>query len=415
MKNDILNARLTQLKGDMSAIQAAADAAGRSLTTEEAADFDAKLASFQDTEKEIARRESLEAVEAKLAAPRERPVVESIRQVSASSANHGFRHQAEYFTAVRNAAFGRVDPRLVQAAVTTYGGEQVGPDGGFAVPPDFRGGIQQAWDKDENLSQHFSAIQTSSNLLVLPFDETSPHASGGITGAWTDEAGTSTPTKPSIKQVNVNLKKVQALVHLSDEMISDAAFIASYVPEKMGQKLSSLISDAIYNGDGNGKPIGMMASPARVSVTRETGGTVTAKDVTTAVSRLRPGGFANSFWLVHSSVLPKLWTMVVGQIPVYVPNFAVSPYGQLLGRPVFVTEYAQTVGTSGDVMLVNPSGYAYAVKSDGVQTAATIAFAFDQGLQSFRATVRVGGVPMLSAAIGRKNGSDTLTDFVTIS
>ena len=87
---------------------------------------------------------------------------------------------------------------------------------------------------------------------------------------------------------------------------------------------------------------------------------------------------------------------------------------------MYVTEYctdltAATASPSGDILLVNPEGYVCAVKSSGVTTAATIAFAFDQGLQSFRATVRVGGQGILSAAIARKSGSATLSDFVGLS
>jgi hypothetical protein len=84
-----------------------------------------------------------------------------------------------------------------------------------------------------------------------------------------------------------------------------------------------------------------------------------------------------------------------------------------------VSEYCMdltdaSAGT-GEILLINPDGYALAVKSEGVQTATTIGFAFDQGLQSFRATMRVGGTPLLSAAIARANGTETLSDFVKLA
>ncbi|MEI6225514.1 MAG: phage major capsid protein [Deltaproteobacteria bacterium] len=414
---DALRQRLEVIQKDMEAIQAASTAAGKTVLDEtEAASFDAKLKEFGDIESQIKREESLGEISNKLAAPQPKPRIEVVEPIyKPTNKNGGFKHFAEFLGAVRNAAFGRADPRLVSNAVTTYGGDNFGADGGFAVPPDFRAGIEQAWASDENLARLFNPIITNSNVVTLVTDETTPHASSGIQGSWTDEAGTSSPTKPVLKQINITLRKVQALVHLSDEILADASAIQSYVSVKMGAKLASLVSDSIVNGDGNGKPQGIMNSPAKVAFTRTTASKVKAEDVTGMVARLRPGSFGKSFWLVHSSVLPQLWTMLLGNMPVYAMNYKDSPFGTLLGRPIYVSEYCQVLGTSGDCILVNPEGYAFAQKAEGVQQAATIGFAFDQGLNSFRATLRCGGTPLLSGAIARKNGSDTLSDFVVIS
>jgi HK97 family phage major capsid protein len=183
----------------------------------------------------------------------------------------------------------------------------------------------------------------------------------------------------------------------------------------MGAKLASLVSDSIVNGNGNGKPVGLLSAPAKVNFTRTTASKVKAEDVTGMVARLRPGSFGKSFWLLHSSVYPQLQQMLLGTIPVWQNNYQQSPYGTLLGRPIFVSEYCQTLGTTGDILLVNPDGYFTATKGSGVEMASTIAFAFDQGLQTFRATMRWGATPLLSAAITRKNGSDTLSDVIALS
>jgi HK97 family phage major capsid protein len=109
-----------------------------------------------------------------------------------------------------------------------------------------------------------------------------------------------------------------------------------------------------------------------------------------------------------------VWTLTLGQMPIFVSDFRQSPYGTILGRPVYVSEFCQDYNTDGDVMLVSPDGYALAVKSGGVMTAASIHFAFDQNLESFRATMRVGGTPLAQAATSRKNGSTTLSHIITL-
>jgi HK97 family phage major capsid protein len=436
---EILRTKLSQLHGDSKAIEAAAAAQGRAeFTTEEQTKLSELHAAFQATEAQIALHERNAQIEASASAPQASKTAPSpvgpttstpafagarVQAISATHANHGFtRGFGEYLNAVKKASFGQLDPRLMNA-VTTYGGEGVGADGGFAVPPDMRSAIIQAWGEDENLMQHFPQIQTSSNQVTLVSDETTPHSTGGITGAWRDEAATITPTKPVLKQVTVALRAVSALVHLTDEVIEDSPVIASYVAKKMGQKLSALVSDAILNGNGLVKPLGIASSPALVSVTRTTANKVKADDIGNMVARLRPGSFGRSFWLMNSSVLPQIWTMTLGgtaaSTPVYATNFKDSPYGTLFGRPIYVSEYCMDLTdaghVSGDIYLINPEGYALAVKSSGLQTATSIHAAFDQAMQSFRATVRVGGTPFLSGAIARANGTETLSDFVRLS
>ena len=432
---ELLRTKLASITADAKAIEASAAAAGRAeFTTDETTKLGELHAAFQATEAQIALHERNAQIEASAAVPQPTktqpaPVAAQsaarVQAVSATHQNHGFtRGIGEFFAAVKMAAMGRVDQRLLNA-VTTYGGENIGPDGGFAVPPDYRAAITEAWGDDDNLINLFSPISTSSNILTLVTDETTPWSSSGITGAWTDEAGTITATKPVLKQVNIPLRKVASLVHLSDEMTEDSPAIASYIAKKMGQKLASLVSQAIVSGDGVGKPQGLTNAPSYVQVTRTTAHKIKAEDVTNMVARLRPGGFGKAFWLTHSSRPPAAlddgarW--LDRTIPIFATDYTKSPFGTLLGRPIHVTEYASDLvtGTSNattfDLLLVNPDGYAIAVKSGGVQTAATIAFAFDQSLQSFRATMRVGGQALLSAAITRASGSDTLSDIVGVS
>jgi HK97 family phage major capsid protein len=418
--SDNLRNRLEVIQKDASAIQAASKAAGKDvLDVEEATQFDAKMAEFDAVEAQIKREERAILNQAKLSTPQPRPVIEVVDLAPrATAANGGFKSLSEFAKAVRAAAYGHTDPRLIQGAVTTYGGENVGPDGGFSVPTDYRNAIIQAWEADDNLMRLFSPITTNSNLVTLVTDETTPHGTSGITAAWLDEMGTITPTKPVLKTISIPIRRVAALVHLSEELLEDSAVMSTYVAKKMGAKISSAVSDAIINGDGNGKPLGIANSPALVSVTRTTAHKVKMEDVSNMVSRLRPGSFGKAFWLCHSSVLPQLLQMVNGTFPIYQPDFTKSPYGTLLGRPIYVSEYCLDLTATtavGDMYLINPDGYVVAVKSSGLSTASTVSFAFDQAATSFRAMVRVGGQGLLSAAISRKSGTDTLSDFVGIS
>jgi HK97 family phage major capsid protein len=429
---DILRAKLAQITADAKAIEAAAQAAGRAeFTDDETTNLNALHAAFENCEKQIAMHErnaAIEASAATLVPPKTGPApaqtlpaygtAARTQAVSASYQNHGFvRGFSEFVSAVKMAAYGKLDQRLLNA-VTTYGGESTvggGTDGGFAVPPQFAAAITEVVLGEDSLVAKFNPIMTSSNQVVLPTDETTPYGTSGIYAEWLGEASAMTSRAPSLKQVTVNLHKVGALVHLSDELVEDAPAIQSHVTRKVGQAIAAKVNAAIMNGDGLAKPLGLLKAPALVTVTKTGSGTpIASGDLPAMIGRIVPGSFGNSFWLCHNTVLPKVWTLTLGNFPVMVQDFKTSPYGNILGRPVYVTEFAQDYNTAGDIMLVSPDGYVVAIKAGGLQTAASIHFAFDQNLQSFRTTLRVGGAPLAAAAITRANGSATLSHIVCL-
>ena len=71
-------------------------------------------------------------------------------------------------------------------------------------------------------------------------------------------------------------------------------------------------------------------------------------------------------------------------------------------------------GTVGDVILADLSKYLSAVKG-AVKADTSIHLWFDQNTTAFRFVMRMNGQPWLSAAIARKNGSNTLSHFVTVA
>lgn len=336
-----------------------------------------------------------------------------------SNATNGFRSLAGWLGAVRNAASGQIDGRLVQNAVTTYGGEggPGGETGGFAVPPQFAASITELVLSESTVVGALNPLPCDTNMLVLPVDESTPHGTTGIQAGWYGEGAAITPSAPNLKQVTVNLFKASAFVHLSDELLEDSPAIGAHVARVMAAKANALLEEAVVAGNGQAKPLGFLSAPSLVTQAKSaTGSTaITATDLGNMVGRLIPGAFASAFWVVHSSVLAKLWGITVGQMPVVTQDYTKSPYGTLLGRPIYVSEFAKDYNTVGDIMLVSPAGYALAVKAGGARFASSIHFAFDQGLQSFRLTMRVGGTPMLSAPTTRKNGSDTQSHLIALA
>ena len=92
-----------------------------------------------------------------------------------------------------------------------------------------------------------------------------------------------------------------------------------------------------------------------------------------------------------------------------------SPYGTLLGRPVIVSQHANTFSSQGDVMLVDLSYYQTITKVGGPQTAVSMHLYFDADTSAFRTTFRMDGQSKLSAAITPAKGTTKLSPFVQLA
>lgn len=456
-----LKSRLGELSETSRAIQAKADAEKRDLNADEQKELDACLEEFDQVEADIGRRERIVAQAGRLATPTARvtqpdPVVvtdpvqqptnnarpssgvgrDGLRNTRVSTLEErqrwGFTNMGDFAIAVRGAVLNpsNIDGRLTNAAASTYGSEAVGADGGFAVPPEWRAEIMKQVDAEDGFLSMTDVQTITGNSITYPVDESPAWASsGGIRAYWDGEASTMTQSKPVLKDLTVKTHRLTALVPITEELQSDASAMSSYITGKAGEVIAFKLNDAILNGTGAGQPLGIMNAPCTVTVSKEssqTAGTVHGRNVLKMMARMPASSFKRSAWLVNQDVLPQLGGLAMdvtkadgtaaGAGILYMQPQGLanqSAFGSILGRPIIVTEACQTVGTAGDIVLADMSKYLSVVKG-GLKTDYSIHLWFDQAINAFRFILRMNGQPWLSAPITRKNGSNTLSHFVTL-
>lgn len=445
-----LTDRLLELNEQAEAIQSRADAEKRNLTEDEETEVRAIFAEFERVELDIKRREKIEAQANKLAQRVQRQT-EAGQPGEPSNADNGEearpRQQQRYFAEPKGPQSGKwgwrsfgefahavmkaankaptLDPRLVQNAPTTYGNEGAGADGGYLVPPDFRQAIMDKVMAEESLLGRTDQFTTSSNTLVLPSDETTPwQTSGGIQAYWEDEASQLSQSKPSFKSNTLRLNKLTALVPVTEELMDDAPALDTYLRRKVPTKMDFAIQDAIINGTGAGKPLGILNAPCLVTQAKESGqaaDTVVFENIVNMYSRMYGPCRQNAVWLINQDCEPQLMTMgfptSATAVPVYLPpgGLASTPYGTLLGRPVIPVQGCQTVGDAGDIILADLTQYLTAVKTMGIRADVSMHLWFDYDTLAYRFIFRVAGMPWWAAAITPKNSSNTLSCFVALA
>ncbi len=326
----------------------------------------------------------------------------------------------EFFKAVRDAALypAQMDQRLLPLKASGLN-EAIPSQGGFLVTPDIASGIQQnMWSTGSVLSL-FNPITVSGNGLVINgIDETSRADGGrmgGVRGYWLEEAGTKTASKPKFKQVNLKLHKVIAACYATDELLEDAPALDSWIANNVPNELRFCVEAALINGDGVGKPLGLLQSPALVSAVRTDANEIDSFDIA-RMWALRYPGVNDYAWLINPNTIPQLYNMTLGNYPIYMPPGGISgtQYGTIFGRRVVETEYNPGLGSLGDILLFSPSQYTVITKG-GVQSASSIHVQFMTDETVFRFVYRVDGQPNWASGVTAYATTDTISPFVALA
>lgn len=417
-----LQARKAAAVSAMRAINDKASAEGRDPTDEELTQFNAQKAEAGKIDAAIAREQDLIEFERGAVVIPEAARIEVTDNV-ASDPKLGFKSFGDFASAVKMAGLksgGSLDQRFA-AAPSVFGGEGVGTDGGFLVPPVFAREIFTLSQTEDSLLPYTDNVEIETNSMAFPKDETTPWGTDGVRAYWQAEAGSSAATKPKLGLAELRMRKLMALVPVTDELLSDATALGGYLPGKMADSIRWKTNESFFFGTGSGQPQGAFNSNALITVAKETGQatqTLLVQNVAKMIARLPAGSFPRAVWVINNDVLPSLFTLTLGNYPIYLPtNQGVqgSPYGTLLGRPIIVSQHAKSFSSQGDVMLADWKYYQTITKADGIQMDTSLHLYFDADATAFRAIFRIDGQSKILNPINPANGVNTLSPFVQLA
>lgn len=304
-------------------------------------------------------------------------------------------------------------------------------DGGVLVPPDIVRQILMRMYSNDLLSR-CTVFPVSGNSLKVPAINETSRADGsrfgGVTSYWRREQATVSPSKPSLMTVDLSLDSLMIFMVVTDEMMQDTGgALEVYLTQIAASEIQFKLGDAIVNGDGQGKPLGIMNSPAKVVQAAEAAGNASASgtgfitaNATKMFSRLHVSCRPTSIWLYDQSMEPNLWALTIGtaggSLAVFLPpgGLSSSAYATLIGRPMVATEFQKPIGTEGDIILFDPTQYIVATKG-GIQTAVSMHLYFDSNALAFRWIIRMDGKPWWLKPLSPKSGGPTQSCIVTLA
>jgi HK97 family phage major capsid protein len=428
----------------MEAMLNLADDENRELTEDEQATYDAGMESVEKLASVISREEALQA------AQREANIVKTVDLGGEDLGEHiesvtagfekdpkaGFRNMGAFALAVRQSGSPELQinaadvPKLNYLAAISGMGTTIGSDGGFTLPQQFNLDIWNGMAVDEtNLLNSTDNYTVEGESLTFNASAETSRADGsrlgGMRGYWLAEAAQKTSSKPTFRQMKLEPKELAVFVYVTDKLLRGTGIaLGQYLNRGASAEIAFLVSDAIINGTGAGMPLGILTSAAEVSVAKETGQaatTIVTENIVKMWARFHPRWMSGAEWLINQDTIPQLLTMSLnvgtGGAPTYLPPSGLSgaPYGTLLGKPVRPIEFCPTLGTVGDIMLVNLKAYAGGIKG-GVMSDMSIHLRFDYNETAFRFVFEADGQPWNAAPLTPyKGGTNTISPFVTLA
>jgi HK97 family phage major capsid protein len=305
-------------------------------------------------------------------------------------------------------------------------GESSGVTGGYLVPVEFYNKLLSIVSEEAILRSRAFVQPMAAATLQFPYLDvttvqtagTSPFF-GGVVMNWTEEAQNRTETEPQFKQMELKAHELSGYAVSSNVLLQDAGFgLEKFLMTLFAKAIAWHEDYAFLQGNGVGKPLGILTAKASLAVNRNTGGQVKFVDVANMLSKLLPSSLNKAIWVIHPYVLAQLVQLAdAGGRVIWVPNQGGAQQrvpGTLFGMDVLTTEKVPALGTKGDVMLVDPSMYVIGDRMQ-IEIAASEHVNFLKNQMTWRVVERVDGQPWLDNVITLQDGASTVSPFVILN
>lgn len=369
----------------------AADAEKRGLTAEEEQQYNNIMSEVDALAKRIEKEERQLAIEEEL--KKSAGVIAAKRdQLGTDKEERTGRESREYRDAFWKA--------MRQTRNALYADEvralQVGTDseGGYLVPDEFERTLIQAL-QDQNIMRSLATvISTSSGDRLIPV--VASHGSA----SWIAEEGDYTESDEAFNRVTLGAHKVGTLIKVSEELLQDSAFnLEQYIVSEFARRLGRAEEAAFVNGDGNGKPSGLIGA-AQVGVTAAATNAITADELIDLYHSLgRPYRQRATFLLADSTakVIRKLKDND-GQY-IWQPGLQAGQPDRLFNRPVAISDDVPAIAAGAKVIAFGDFSYYWIADRQGTVFQRLNELYAIKGQVGFRAYRRVDGKLILAEAV----------------
>jgi len=277
--------------------------------------------------------------------------------------------------------------------------------GGYAIPEDFRANMIDAPVEGSHIMPRATIVPAPTGEVTWPRSKQSDsNEYGGMSGSWVSEAGTKPQSDTQFEQVKIDCNEFAMYTEISQTLIRRSPLaIEQWVGTRGSQVAMDAMDQAFINGDGSGKPLGILQTDGIRTVGRQTSGTVVRKDLTGLKYALKPYHRAGAVYVTADGVLQVLEELEdTNGRPLFTANTNTGLFERLGGYPFVGTTRNPDLGTEGDIFFCDLREYYVAMDQD-IVIKRSEDYKFQNNVVSLAIFVNVGGElvePRLCAQLG---------------
>lgn len=361
------------------------------LSVEDDATYKTMEDEISELTNEIHRMERREEIEAELEKPVSKPIIEKPMNGRMDNGEVKTGRAADSYKKAMLSAL-RSNFRNVSNVLQ----EGVDADGGYLVPEEYDSRLIDGLE-EENIIRKLGHRITTSGERKINIAATKPAA------AWIDEGEALTFSDATFSQINLDAHKLHVAVKVTEELLYDNAFqLENYIIKEFYKALANAEEDAFINGDGTGKPLGILATSggAEVGVTAASATAITADEVINLVYSLKRPYRKNAVFILNDQTIATLRKLKDGNgAYMWQPALVAGEPDKLLGYPVYTSAYMPTVEAGAKTIIFGDLSY-YNIGDRGSRSFAELRELFaGNGMVGFVAKERVDGKLVLPEAI----------------
>ncbi|MDY5114084.1 MAG: phage major capsid protein [Bilifractor sp.] len=359
------------------------------LSAEDGETYDRMEKEISDYTKEIDRLNRQAAIEEQLGRPTASPLTgkpgdgPEDKPHKTGRASDAYRKAA---LAAMRSGFRQVNDVLQEGADA---------EGGYLVPEEWDSRLVDVLT-EENIMRSLATNITTSGEHKINIAATKPAA------AWIEEGGALQFADATFDQVILDAHKLHVAIKVTEELLYDNAFnLESYITTQFGKALANAEEDAFLNGDGNGKPTGVLSETGgAVTGVVSSSANVTTDDVINLVYALKRPYRKNAVFLSNDKCVAALRKLkdANGQY-LWQPSMQAGEPDRVLGYKIYTSPFFPEPDLGKPCVAFGDFSY-YTIGDRGVRSFQQLRELFaGNGMIGYVAKERVDGKLVLPEAV----------------
>ena len=330
-----------------------------------------------------------------------------------------FEDFGEYLKAViKYGRTGQADDRLIMVASNgnrqaTLTGEEI-ELGGALVPEEFRPQLLMIGLQQNSIRPRATVLPMMAPTIQVPAIRDESHREnvfGGVSFNWLEVNDEIDDSEPDFKMIRLNARALAGRTDIPNTLLEDSFLsVPALIYQLWSQAVPWIEEKNFIRGDGVGKPLGILNSPAAVVAPRASGAAISWADIAGMEARLLPNSQGRAVYMAHPAARTYIMQLRNGEVNAWAAPLAQGQPETLVGKPLIYNEHMSPDNMDGTLALVDWMYYLIGDRQ-ALTMEASRHQRFSNHITVLKGIERLDGTPWLDTPITAAQNSTGSTAF----